>query len=252
MRYFIDLSFDGGSYCGWQVQPHSPTVQGTLADALRTILRTEVNLIGAGRTDTGVHAKRMIAHFDASEPLDASQLTYRLNKLLPQTIAVRSIVPVSAELHARFSATERTYHYFLHTAKDPFLRDRSWFVSYPLRFDLMNEAARLLIGRQDFGSFAKSGADTKTNLCDVRRAVWEEIQQGHWRFTITADRFLRNMVRAVVGTLVEVGRERLSIEQFRLVIDMKDRGEAGESVPPQGLYLADVQYPEPLFEPYEA
>lgn len=243
MRYFITLSYDGTRFHGWQVQPNGISVQGELQRALGLLLRQEVGITGAGRTDTGVHATMMVAHFDLDKPLDdPAQLTYKLNKLLPQDIAVQRIEPVADDMHARFSATSRTYYYYLHTVKSPFLRHYSCELHYPLDFALMNEAARLLTQYDDFGAFCKSHADVKTTLCQVTRAEWVSVGDGQWRFEITANRFLRNMVRAVVGTLIDVGRGRLSVDGFRQVIEGRRRTEAGESMPGNALFLTHITY----------
>jgi len=247
MRYFVYLSFNGANYHGWQRQPNSNSVQQTLEEALSTILRTDVCITGAGRTDAGVHAKLMVAHFDTQSPLqDTKQLVHRLNKLLPSDIAVKTIIQVSDYMHARFSAVSRTYNYYIHTRKDPFRNGLSWCVTFPLDFRLMNEAAKVLLEYEDFSSFCKTHTDVKTSFCNVTKADWEEVEPGCWRFAITANRFLRNMVRAIVGTLIEVGRERMTVEQFRQVIVQKNRCSAGESVPGYALFLVDVQYPEEL------
>lgn len=254
MRYFVHFSYDGTRYCGWQIQPHALSVQETLQKGLSTLLRRDVEVVGAGRTDAGVHARCMVAHFDMppeSEPLDGPQLVYKLNKLLPPDIAVSRVEPVPDGLHARFSATSRTYHYFVHTMKSPFLRNYSWQVYGRLDFERMNEAACVLPEYRDFTSFSKLHTDTKTNDCLVTEAYWVEVEPGVWRFTITANRFLRNMVRAIVGTLVEVGRGKLSAADFRQVIEDRDRCRAGESVPGHALFLVDVTYPE-LEEEVEA
>ena len=242
MRFFIRLSYDGTRYHGWQIQPNGDSIQQELQEALSTLLRQSVEVVGAGRTDTGVHAKMMVAHFDWEEPLDGKQLTYKLNKLLPQDIAVQEVRQVDEEMHARFSATSRTYHYYIHTYKDPFLQAYSWQIPFALDFDKMNEAAKVLLEYKDFTSFSKVNTDTKTNLCDIKEAYWEEVATGQWRFTITANRFLRNMVRAIVGTLVEVGRGRTNIEEVRQIIEAKDRCQAGESVPGKALFLVDIKY----------
>ena len=242
MRFFITLSFDGTNYHGWQIQPNSDSVQQRLQEALSTLLRQPIEVVGAGRTDTGVHARMMVAHFDWEELIDGKQLAYKLNKFLPQDIAVQEVRLVDEEKHARFSATSRTYHYFIHMRKDPFLQAYSWQVPFKLDFEKMNEAAKVLLEYKDFTSFSKVNTDTKTNLCDVKEAFWEEIAPDRWRFTITANRFLRNMVRAIVGTLVEVGRGRLSPEDVRRIIEAKDRCSAGESVPAKGLFLVDIKY----------
>ena len=255
MRYFIELSYDGTAYCGWQVQPNGESVQGALQRALATILRTEVPVTGAGRTDAGVHAAKMVAHMDfdgalptppvvegreEQTPLD--YLTYRLNGVLPHDIAIHKIYPVADDMHARFSALARTYYYYVHTRKSPFLRDRSWRLVQTPDFEAMNRAAALLLEYEDFTSFSKVNTDTKTNICHIRSARWVQLSDYEWRFEITADRFLRNMVRAIVGTLMEVGRGQLTLDGFREVIAKKDRSAAGDSVPARGLFLQDVEY----------
>jgi tRNA pseudouridine38-40 synthase len=243
MRYFITLSYDGTRFHGWQVQPNGTSVQGELQRALSLILRQDIQVTGAGRTDTGVHARMMVAHFDTDAPLtDCRQLAYKLNRLLPCDIAIERIEPVGDDMHARFSATSRTYHYYLHTTKDPFLRHYSCELHYPLDFKLMNEAAQMLLTYDDFGAFCKSHADVKTTLCHVTKAEWKQTSPTAWRFEITANRFLRNMVRAVVGTLIDVGRGRLTLSDFRKVIEGKKRTEAGESMPGHALFLVDIKY----------
>ena len=212
-RYFIYLCYDGTRYHGWQVQPNGISVQEELQSCLSTLLRRPVEITGAGRTDAGVHARQMVAHFDAGDVFDEAQLAYRLNRMLPRDIAVSRIEKVADGLHARFSATLRTYHYFIHIGRDPFLRHYSLEMPYQLDFARMNEAARLLLEVKDFGAFCKAGADVKTTLCDVTKAQWELMEDGdvkRWRFVITANRFLRHMVRAVVGTLLDVGRHRIT------------------------------------------
>ena len=242
MTYFIFLSYDGTHYHGWQIQPNGMSIQRRLQEALSTLLRQPVEVFGAGRTDTGVHARMMVAHFCYDEPLDCCGLAYRLNKFLPPDIAVQEIRQVPVDMHARFSALARTYHYYINTCKDPFMQAYSWLVPYPLDFDKMNEAAQVLLEYKDFTSFSKVGTDTKTNLCDIMEAHWDKLDDGRWRFTITANRFLRNMVRAIVGTLVEVGRGRLTGEDGRRIIEARDRCKAGESVPAKGLFLVDIKY----------
>ena len=241
MRYFITFSYDGGRYHGWQIQPNGVSVQEKLEWALSTLLREEISVTGAGRTDAGVHARMMVAHFDASE-LDCKQMAYKLNRLLPQDIAVQKVETVSDEMHARFSAKWRTYHYYIHTCKDPFLRTYSCEIHYPLDFAAMNEAGQRLMGYDDFGAFCKSGADVKTTLCQVTKAAWIQTSPTTWYFEITANRFLRNMVRAVVGTMIDVGRGRLTIEEFCKVIEGKRRTEAGESMPGNALFLEIIEY----------
>ena len=240
-RYFIYLSYDGSNYHGWQIQPNAPTVQESLEKALSLLMRTPVSITGAGRTDTGVHARKMVAHFDFSE-IDCEQVVYKLNKILPKDIAVQRIEQVDGDMHARFSAKSRTYHYFVHLDKNPFNRAYSWQVYGQLDFGLMNKAANVLMEYEDFTSFSKSNTDTKTNNCTITYARWDMVEDGKWRFTITANRFLRNMVRAIVGTLVDVGRGKISIEQMRHIIEAKDRCQAGDSVPGNALFLVDVMY----------
>ncbi len=247
-RYFVTFSYDGTRYHGWQIQPNGDSVQQRLQEALSTLLREDICVTGAGRTDTGVHARMMVAHFDtdacfeAEEGINESQLAYKLNRLLPYDIAVEKVEKVSQEMHARFSATSRTYHYYIHTKKDPFRRAYSCELHYELDFEKMNEAARVLMEYEDFGAFCKAGADVKTTLCRVTVARWIQTSETTWYFVITANRFLRNMVRAVVGTLIDVGRGRLSLEEFRKVIEGKRRTEAGESMPGNALFLEEVKY----------
>ena len=244
MRYFITLSYDGTHYHGWQVQPNGPSVQEKLQWALSTILRQEDILVtGAGRTDAGVHGRMMVAHFDVEQmDFNLQDLTYKLNRLLPQDIAIQKLEPVSDSMHARFSATSRTYHYYIHTVKDPFQRAYSCELHYPLDFQRMNEAAAILMTYEDFGAFCKAHADVKTTICHITSAGWHQTSPSCWYFEITANRFLRNMVRAVVGTLIDVGRGRLSLDDFRKVIEGKRRTEAGESMPANALFLEEVKY----------
>lgn len=242
MRYFITFSYDGTAYHGWQIQPHSLSVQEELQKAMSILLRQPMEVVGAGRTDTGVHARKMVAHFDYDEEVDCPQLVYKLNKLLPRDIAVQQVEPVAEDLHARFSAKSRTYHYFVHMGKNPFLRSYSWQVYGNIDFELMNQAASVLMEYKDFTSFSKVNTDTKTNDCTITEAHWDRVGEDQWCFTITANRFLRNMVRAIVGTLMEVGRGRMTIEQLRRVIDAKDRCCAGDSVPGNALFLVQVKY----------
>ena len=247
MRYFIYLEFDGSAYSGWQIQPHSPSVQQTLEEALALFLRQEISVTGAGRTDAGVHAAQMVAHFDLDEPQDCSWMLNKLNGILPPDIAVHRIVPVKADAHARFDATARTYKYYVTLSKSAFNRNYSWFLPNEPDFEMMNRAAEILMKTVDFTSFSKLHTDTKTNDCHVSEAKWEMLPDGRWVFTITADRFLRNMVRAIVGTLMEVGRGKLTIDGFRQIIESKDRCAAGDSAPAQGLFLHKIVYPDNLF-----
>lgn len=241
-RYFIHLSFDGTRYHGWQVQPNGITVQAELERALTTLLRQKTEVVGAGRTDAGVHARLMVAHFDTDAAVETDQLAYKLNRFLPHDIAIKKIERVENELHARFSATSRTYHYYVHTCKNPFARAYSLETGYPLDFQRMNLAAQSLLSTSDFAAFCKSGSDVKTTLCKVSVAEWKEIGEGRWYFEITANRFLRNMVRAVVGTLIEVGRGRMSAEEFAQVIKSGNRSNAGESMPANALFLENITY----------
>ena len=246
-RYFIYLSYDGFAYHGWQVQPNGATVQASLEKALSTILRQPVAVTGAGRTDTGVHARLMVAHFDMEQALSATEgFVDRLNRVLPKDIAVSRIVPVRNDAHSRFDALSRTYHYYLSFAKDPFYDRYSMRLSRPLDWEAMNGAAACLFRYTDFTSFSKLHTDVKTNNCRIMAAGWEP-DGARYRFTIQADRFLRNMVRAIVGTLLDVGRGRLSVEDFCRIIEQKNRCSAGMSVPAQALFLADIAYPDEIF-----
>lgn len=246
-RYFIYLGYNGKNYCGWQVQPNGVSVQQTLEEALFTLLRQPVSVTGAGRTDAGVHARIMVAHFDWVGSLDPlSFLAEKMNCVLPKDIAVYRIVPVRPDAHARFDATSRTYKYYVTTQKDPFTYDLTYKIHGSLDIEAMNRACQLLFEYIDFTSFSKLHTDVKTNNCRIMHACWTPEGTG-WCFTITADRFLRNMVRAVVGTLLEVGRGKLSQEGFRQVIEAKDRCKAGTSVPGHALFLTDVTYPEEIF-----
>ena len=241
-RYFIKMAYNGSRYHGYQIQPHSASVQETVEQCLSLKLGQAVSITGCGRTDTGVHARRMAAHFDTAQTFDPELLTRKLNGLLHQDIAVYCVEPVSDDLHARFSAVERTYRYYVHTRKDPFLRMYSLELHYQLDYELMNEAGRILTEYDDFGAFCKAGSDVKTTLCHVTHAQWHQTSPTTWYFEITANRFLRNMVRAVVGTLVEVGRGRMSLDDYRQVIEGRQRTQAGESMPAKALFLENVKY----------
>lgn len=248
MRYFIYLSYDGTAYHGWQVQPNAISVQQRLNECLAKLLRGKnSDVTGAGRTDAGVHAHMMVAHFDVDELVDGKWLTDKLNRILPQDIAVSKVVRVRDEAHARFDAKARTYHYWIYTQKNPFQRQYATRITFPLNFESMNEAARYLLQVEDFTSFSKLHTDTKTNICHVMKAEWIEMENDVWQFEITADRFLRNMVRAVVGTLIEVGRGRLSIDDFKSVVAKKNRCAAGDSMPGNALSLVDIRYEPDIF-----
>ena len=251
MRYFIRFAYDGTAFHGSQRQPNGITVQETIEQALAMIFREEIPLTFAGRTDAGVHAREMFAHFDITDSLipisDFRTLIFRLNGILPNSIAIFDIYPVKDEAHARFDAVRRTYEYHVVDHKDPFLCTQATRIRPGLDFAAMNEAAQLLIGKQDFASFCRTNTDVKTTICDLTRAEWKELGNGHAVFTITADRFLRNMVRAVVGTLFEVGRGKMTKEQFAEVITQRNRCVAGDSAPAEGLFLTHVEYPEDIY-----
>lgn len=246
-RYFIYFSYDGAAYHGWQVQPNAITVQQVLEDALSKFVRMPVSLVGAGRTDSGVNAACMVAHADLPCEIDTKQLCYKLNRILPPDIAVSDVRRVKDDAHARFDAISRRYMYRVVTEKSPFLRKYACRVSGTVDFELMNRAACILYEYTDFTSFSKLHTDVKTNNCKVTHAEWKQVGDHEWVFEIEADRFLRNMVRAIVGTLLMVGRGKMSIKDFRSVIEKKARGEAGDSAPGEALFLVDVKYPESVF-----
>lgn len=247
-RYFIYLSYDGANYHGWQIQPNGISVQESLMKALKTFLRCDIDIMGAGRTDAGVHAKMMIAHFDFSEHLDVVSVADKLNKILPPDIAVFKVVEVKPDAHARFDAIARTYQYYVTTQKSPFMRDYSYRLYQDIDMDKMNAAARILFDYKDFTSFSKLHTDVKTNLCEIMEAQWSKEDEYTFVFTIKANRFLRNMVRAIVGTLLEVGKGKMSLDEFRQVIEAKNRGVAGASVPGKALFLVQVDYPDDIFK----
>ncbi len=248
MRYFIYFSYCGTGYHGWQRQPNGSSVQEVMEDAMSLITGEQISLTAAGRTDAGVHAEMMVAHFDMGEQEARSkdrlgQLTARLNNYLPKDIAIERIVRVKDDAHARFDALSRTYEYRCVFRKDPFRQGLVTRIAQDLDFELMNEAAKVLLETEDFASFCKVHTDVNTTLCKVTQAEWRVTETGAV-FTITADRFLRNMVRAVVGTLLEVGRHRVTISEFREIIGKQHRTAAGQSAPADGLYLTDIRYPE--------
>ncbi len=246
-RYALELAYRGTNYHGWQVQPNASSVQEEIERRLSQLMGNKpVSVVGCGRTDTGVHASYYVLHFDAGRELDTNQLVYKLNKMLPDDIAIFSAQKVSDEFHARFSASLRTYHYFIHQQKNAFLQD-SYYLGPIVDFDAMNQAAQLLLGKQDFTSFSKLHTDVKTNICTVSQVKWNQVSESSWYLEISADRFLRNMVRAVVGTLLEVGYGNLDEAGLLKIIASKDRGEAKLSVPAKGLFLVDIRYPEELF-----
>lgn len=242
-RYALELAYRGTNYHGWQIQPNASSVQEEIEKRLSQLMgNMPVSIVGCGRTDTGVHASYYVLHFDSDKNMDLNQLVYKLNKMLPDDISIFSAQEVTADFHARFSAISRTYHYFIHQKKDPFSLDSLHVVS-KLDFDAMNRAAKYLLGKQDFTSFSKLHTDVKTNICTVSDAKWNQLTEDTWYFEIKADRFLRNMVRAVVGTLLEVGYGNLQESDLLAIIESKDRGKAKLSVPAQGLFLVDIQYP---------
>ena len=242
MRYFIDLQYDGAAYFGWQRQPDTATVQGTIEAKLSMLRGVPTEIVGAGRTDTGVNASFYVAHFDSDTAIDCTQLAYKLNKVLPHDIAIMRIYEVEETLHARFDAREREYTYFLTPRKSPFRRFSAWHYTADLNIDNMNAAAARLLEHEDFTTFAKLNSNNKTNICHISHAEWSVESDGTLRFTIRADRFLRNMVRAIVGTLVDVGRGRYTVEEFDALIRAKDLSKASAGAPACGLFLSNVKY----------
>lgn len=249
-RYFIEISYLGTQYHGWQSQPNATTVQMILEDSLKLLTGFSIKTTGAGRTDSGVHARHFTAHFDSEHPVfeTGGQCVYKLNCILPSDISVKDLYPVKQEAHARFSALSRTYEYRISRFKDPFDTPLSWYFSLPLDISAMNRAAQKLMEYTDFTSFSKLHSDVKTNRCRIMEASWKE-DAGKIIFTIKADRFLRNMVRAIVGTLVETGQGNLDIDGVIAIIEGRDRSLAGFSVPPQGLHLVDIAYPDLRLHP---
>jgi tRNA pseudouridine38-40 synthase len=247
-RYFIFISYKGTLYHGWQIQPNSVTVQQKLEEALTSVLKEKICTTGAGRTDTGVHAKMFCAHFDCiADDLDKNKsLIHRLNSFLPEDISVSSVRRVRSEANARFSATSRTYKYYITRTKDPFLTGSSWYLYGNIDVESMNKAGKILLRHSDFTSFSKLHSGAKTNICRVLEAGWQE--SGNCLiFTIKADRFLRNMVRAIVGTMVQVGFGKIEPEEINTILLAKDRGKAGQSAPARGLFLVNIEYPDKIF-----
>ncbi|GGI58198.1 tRNA pseudouridine(38-40) synthase TruA [Winogradskyella haliclonae] len=245
MRYFIQLSYNGSAYHGWQIQPNAITVQETLQDALSKLLNTTLSITGAGRTDTGVHASQMFAHFDIDEIIDGDKLRFKLNSFLPKDIAIQSIFRVNDDAHARFHAIKRSYDYKIALKKEVFLFDYAYYIHQDLDVDRMNEAANILLEYTDFQCFSKSNTDVKTFNCKIEYAQWKQ-EDDILIFSISADRFLRNMVRAIVGTLVMIGLGKYEVNDMHKIITSKNRGEAGFSVPAKGLYLTEVLYPNDI------
>lgn len=242
MRYFLEFAYKGTNYHGWQYQPNATSVQETLTKVLSIILKTEIELVGAGRTDSGVHAKQMFAHFDYKLEIDVPYLSHKINSFLPKDIAILNIHKVHDEAHARFDATKRTYEYHIHSKKDAFESDDSWYNQNDLNIDKMNDACKILFNYIDFECFSKVHTDVNTFNCKIFEANWKQ-NNNRLVFTISADRFLRNMVRAIVGTMVNIGLEKVSLPDFIQIIESKDRNKAGFSVPAHGLYLTKVEYP---------
>lgn len=241
MRYFIKFSYNGTHYHGWQYQPNAVSVQETLSKALSTILNSTIELTGAGRTDTGVHAMVMFSHFDNEIINDAAGIVHKLNSFLPKDIAVFEILPVHDDAHARFDAKKRTYQYIINTQKDVFAQEMSWHYHQQLDINLMNEAAAILLHHKDFQCFSKVNTDVNTYHCNIMEAYWTK-HNNNLVFTISADRFLRNMVRAIVGTLVNIGLHKINLSDFEKILESKNRNEAGASVPAHGLYLTAIAY----------
>lgn len=246
-RYFLELSYNGKQYHGWQKQPNAISVQAVIENALTTLLRNPVEIVGAGRTDAGVHARQMYAHFDISKTVALSELKHRLNAFLPRDISIHRISNVIETAHARFEAISRTYEYWIIDRKNPFLTDYAYLVHQELDLDKMNEAAQLFFDYSDFQSFSKSNTDVKTYNCEIMQAFWKTDDEK-LTFTVQADRFLRNMVRAMVGTLLAVGKGQISKEDVKKIIESKNRSKAGVSVPAHALYLTKVEYPDHIFK----
>ncbi|MGB5943826.1 MAG: tRNA pseudouridine(38-40) synthase TruA [Leeuwenhoekiella sp.] len=249
MRYFLDISYNGSPYHGWQRQPNALTVQEEIERALSTLLNRTIAITGAGRTDTGVHAKQIFAHFNFAESWDHDECKHwghKLNRFLSGAVVINEILPVHPDAHARFDATVRSYEYIIATAKSPFLQEWAYEITLPLDVEAMNTAAKTLLGKQDFKCFSKSNTDVKTYICEITEARWKQ-DGNRLIFKISADRFLRNMVRAIVGTLLDIGRSKNTPEYMLDVIKSGDRGQAGASVPAKGLYLTAVKYSKEIF-----
>ncbi len=243
MRFFIDLAYNGQSFHGWQKQPNAITVEETIEDCFAQIFSRKIALVGAGRTDTGVHARQLVAHFDIDQSIEVEHLKYKLNRMLPSTVSVQEIYRVKADAHARFDALWRQYKYYLSTKKNPFAHDFSGYLPVSVDVELMNEACKIIKQHRDFECFSKVKTDVKTYNCIVKEAFWEEID-NQLVFSITANRFLRNMVRAIVGTLLEIGAGKKSVAMLTEILESKNRCRAGKSVAAQGLFLEQIMYPE--------
>lgn len=250
MRYFIEIAYNGKNYFGWQRQPKQMSVQQVIEESLSTLLREDIKITGAGRTDTGVHAKQLFAHFDFEAINDTKALVFRINSFLPKDISVVNIFQVKDNAHARFDAVAREYEYVISLRKDPFSQDFAYQLNKIPDVDLMNKTSELLFNHIDFQCFSRSKTDVKTYNCVISKARWELID-NKLTFTISADRFLRNMVRAIVGTLLDVGFGKTTAEDFQAILNSKNRSKAGASAPAHGLYLTKVKYPEEIFLPIE-
>ncbi|MEZ4797424.1 MAG: tRNA pseudouridine(38-40) synthase TruA [Flavobacteriaceae bacterium] len=246
MRYFIELSYNGKAYHGWQNQPNAISVQEVVENALSKLLQSKIDIVGAGRTDAGVHAEQLFAHFDFEDTFDAETLIFKLNSFLPKDISVQNLIKVKSDAHARFDAIIRTYNYIITTKKDVFNSEGAYYLKHDLDIDKMNEASKILLDYTNFKCFSRSNSDVKTYYCDVMFAEWKS-QNIQLVFTIKADRFLRNMVRAIVGTMIDVGLGKTTIEEFHNIIKSEDRTRAGASVPAHGLYLSIIEYPKSIF-----
>ena len=246
LRYFLEIAYNGGAYFGWQIQPDAVSIQEVLERGLSTILQKEIKVVGAGRTDTGVHARQLFVHVDLDNNEDVANFIFKINSILPRDILVRDIHPVNNDAHARFDAIEREYEYWINLVKDPFSQEFAYQIHNRPNIDLMNEAAAVLLEYRDFQCFSRTKTNVKTYHCVIKKAVWT-LDGNRLIFTISADRFLRNMVRAIVGTLLDVGYEKISMAQFHAVLESKNRSEAGKSAPAHGLYLTKVMYPDDIF-----
>lgn len=245
-RFFVEIKYDGTNYHGWQIQQNANSVQAEINQAFSTLLQSETTVTGAGRTDAGVHAKQLFAHFDTDINFEIDKTQFKLNSILPSDISCSSISKVTNDAHARFSATTRTYEYWITPNKNPFLTNRAYYFPHKLNSVLMNEASNQLFKHKDFSSFSKSNTDTFTNDCEITFAKWEK-KNDCLIFTITANRFLRNMVRAIIGTMLEIGQQKLPVDELDAIIISKNRSNAGSSAPAHGLYLTQVNYPKEVF-----
>jgi len=246
MRYFIEISYKGTQFHGWQIQPNAITIQEELEKAFSTILREEIKITASGRTDAGVHAAQQIAHLDCNTEIDNEKFEFKINSFIDNDFSINSIRRVNNDAHARFDAQDRTYHYYINNKKSPFTKGLSWYNRRNLDVELMNNAAEILLDFQDFTSFSKLNTDTPHNLCDIKFAKWE-YKGNQLVFTITANRFLRGMVRAIVGTLADVGMGKISVEKFREIIEGENRKLASSNAPSEGLFLAKITYPNEIY-----